>query len=249
MRSPLLPVPLLVVATLVALVVACGGSSSNKSSSSPAKGAASPPVVIADCRYLSDRVSSTFVRLKSLAGDTDNAAKYHAIGDLLDRFAQDLDRPFVTPELAGVARDYREAARATAAVAHEGATMLSDGATSRRALGGPDELQAITDSIIARCRGRAVPDCEKMVQILRTAASANAGDIDRANRALLDLQITTPGLADDRAKLSAAFTKLADAARQGERLTDGAGDIGERFTRASKQFSGLDMRAKQVCDH
>ena len=244
MRSLLLRVPLLVAFTLAA---ACGGASTNKSASSQAKGAASPPVVVADCRYLSDRVSSTFVRLKSLAGDTDNAAKYHAIGDLLDRFAQDLDKPFVTPELAGVARDYREAARATAAVAHEGATMLSDGAASRRSMGGTEDLQAIMDSIITRCRGRAVPDCEKMVQILRTAASTKAADIDRANRALLDLQITTPGLADDRVKLSAAFTKLADAARQGERLTSGAEDIGERFTRASKQFSGLDVRAKQIC--
>jgi hypothetical protein len=203
---------------------------------------------LSDCRYLSDRVSTTFLRLEGIANDADDAAKYHAIGDLLDKLAQDVDKPFVTPELTALAKEYADAAKATSAVAHEGASMLSDGVSARRSLGSPEEMQPIMDSIIAHCRGQVgAADCERVVQILRLAGGGASADIERANRELLELAIVTPGLAEDRTRLSAYLGKLAEVDRQGQRLVGAGSAIGERFSRASKQFTGLDVRAKQLC--
>ena len=39
--------------------------------------------------------------------------------------------------------------------------------------------------------------------------------IEGANRALMDLAIVTPGLAEDRTRLSTFFGKFAEVARQG----------------------------------
>lgn len=227
---------------LVSLAAACGGAAP-----APAAPGTSDKQQ-ADCRFLSDRVSTIFVRIESITKDPDDAAKYHAIGDLLDKLGKDLDRPFATPELTALAKDYNEAAKATAAVAHDGASMLSDGASARKSLGTTEDIQPIMDSLIAHCRGQRNSDCLQIVEILRGAGKGKtAAELDRANAELTQLTVVTPGVDDDRKKLSAYFTRLSALASQVQRLSGDGSHVGERFARAAKQFSGLDTRAKQLC--
>src|SRR5690349_21221491 len=101
---------------LLASVLACGGGQPAAQPAPTATQEATPPPARPDedCTFLRDRLTTALVRLDAIAQQNDDAAKFHALADVFDKLARDMDHPFKNESVGALAGDYREAAKATA---------------------------------------------------------------------------------------------------------------------------------------
>jgi hypothetical protein len=239
-------------------LVACGGAAREQDP----KVADTTPAPHADisrasagCAELRDRVVTSSTRLSAILRDSpEDGAKYRAIGDVMKKLADELDRPFAPDPVAALASNYRDAAQSVEASANEIAALLDNGQSAATRIGPGGSAQKAfkkaVDSVVQHCReNRSSMDCARVIRALETldSPSITAARIEAARAELTSARPSTPALEADMTDLSAALESLREAAAASENVSRDRGSKVSEYVRSADRFAGLNERSDALC--
>lgn len=236
------------------LVAACGAPRAEGEPNAPTTRTSPAASHSADCDFLRARIVAATTSMGAIhaahPGDA-TPAQYYALSDASQKLADELDRPFSPDELASLAADYRAAAKATAEGAHDIALFLenSEASVAKVSAGGSARtaVASATESIVKHCKAKPRPkDCAQVVAIVRNITESPAG-VEAAYKELEEVPVTTPGLKQDVADLSASLKTLAGLAAVGATVQDEGRTKIVSYERAAHKFAGLNQRADALC--
>jgi hypothetical protein len=245
---------LTVLVVALVLPVACGPApgAGPEVAGSPA-GAAPGPAPGSECAYLRERVTTAATRLGALMREPEHtAAKYGAIGDVLEKLATDMSVPMARDEVRALASDFAGAARAASAAARDVAALLAKGEQAKTRIQAGSERRAFLSAVrrvADACRGSAGPDCDRAVGVLQALGTMgpSVSLINSARASLRGLAVSTPALGAALPDVDVALARLAELMAAAETLQrDGPGLV-SGYERAARQFSGLSTRGDQLC--
>jgi hypothetical protein len=234
------------------LVIGCGGGTSQ----APAPRAA--PVAAAsgdteDCRVLRERVTTASVRLQALNNGEATAAHYLALGDVMDKLARDLDRPFTDSSVQALASDYKEAGRAVVTASHEVAELLEKGEAAVAVIKKPDGVTARLLQQVQRiaedCKGSSAADCARVVEAIRglDAVASTSANVQTAIGTLGGVTFTTKKLKEHTADVTVSLGEIRDALATGEQIDKDVHAKVTAYERSVGLLRGLNQRGDQLC--
>jgi hypothetical protein len=206
----------------------------------------------ADCAALRERVTTTFVRLEAIKRDgKEDAAKFHAMADVMDKLGRDLDRAYKDREVGALATDFKEAAASGGPSLHDAASMLEKLEAAQSRVGGVAKRFATeVERVVPLCRGNKSADCSQVVQLLSSLGGGTAPTAARVQTASTDLaaiSYSTPRLREVVTDVRVPLDELGAGLALVEQTDK------ERYTklsawdRSAAQFKGLSERANQIC--
>lgn len=204
-----------------------------------------------ECAVLHDRVSTAFVRLHAIQRDgKQDAAMFHAVADVMDKLARDLDRPFQNDRVRAIASDYQEAAKAVGSSTHEAAALLDAGEGALSRLGGSSKrLSSAVDRIAQTCRASEAEDCARVVGQLRSLGGGTPTS-SRIQAVLSELPkgtYSSAGLREQVDEVCRPLEEMKVALSTAERMEQEKHAKVAAFDRSTAQLAGLNERADQVC--
>jgi hypothetical protein len=233
------------------LVIGCGGGTSQ------APGPRAAPAAAAsgdteDCRVLRERVTTASVRLQALNNGETTAAHYLALGDVMDKLARDLDRPFTDSSVQALASDYKEAGRAVVTSTHEVAELLAKGEAAVAQIKKPDGVTARLVQQVQRiaedCKGNSAADCARVVETIRGLDTApTSANVQTAISALGGVTFTTKKLKEHTADVTASLGEIHDALATGEQIDKDVHAKVTAYERSVGLLKGLNQRGDQLC--
>jgi hypothetical protein len=236
---------------VIAFVIGCGGSQAEAPKPAP------PPATShagEDCSVLRERVTTAFVRLQAINAKAEvTSPHYQALGDVMDKLAHDLDRPFADGSVGALASDYKEAARAAGAATHDVATLLEQGEAALAVVQKPDGVMTRFGQQVKRvaddCRGGTAADCARVVEIIRGLdnGSPTSAGIQKAVADLGGVKLTTKGLKEHVAEAASSLTEIQNALAKAEQMQNDARAKINAYERAAAAFAGLNQRGDQLC--
>jgi hypothetical protein len=244
--------PLLVALLLLA---ACGPAPGTgpEVAGPPTGGAAAGPAPGRECAYLHERVTTAATRLGELTKSPDHtAAKYGAIGDVLEKLAADMSVPMAREDVRALASDFAAAAQAAAKAARDVSGLLLRGEQAKAVIAAGSEKRSFISAVrrvADACRGGAAPDCAQAVGVLQTLGTMgpSVSLINSARAALRGLAVTTPALGAAIPEVDASLARLAELMAAAELLQREGPRMVVAYERAARQFSGLNTRGDQIC--
>jgi hypothetical protein len=193
------------------------------------------------------------VRLQALNNGEATAAHYYALGDVMDKLARDLDRPFTDPSVQGLASDYKEAARAVVTATREAAGLLEKGETAVAQIKKPDGVSARLLQQVQRiaedCKGNSAADCVRVVDAIRglDAVATTSVNVQTAISALGGITFTTKKLKEHTADVTTSLTEIRDALATSEQIDKDVHAKVTAYERAVSLLRGLNQRGDQLC--
>lgn len=237
------------IVVVASLALACGGA---EPEAKPATTSAPAGSAQNDCAFLRDRVTTAFVRLKSLREEgEDNAARYKSMSDVMAKLARDLDRPFTDAQVGALASDYKEGARAVAASTNDVASLLDKGETTNEQLKKPDGLTTRFGAEVKRvaeiCRPSKAADCKKVIEVLAGMDGKSSASIQTNITDLGAIKVTTRELKQPLADVTTSLGQLRDALATAEQIDKDAHAKISEYERSVGQLRGLNQRGDQLC--
>jgi hypothetical protein len=234
------------------LLAACGPApGTGPEVAGPTAGAGPAPG--RECAYLHERVTTAATRIGALMKDPDHtAAKYGAIGDVLEKLAADMSVPMAREDVRALASDFAAAASAASKAARDVAALLAKGEQAKARIAAGSEKRAFLAAVrrvADACRGSAAPDCGNAVGLLQALGTMepSVSLINSARVALRRLAVSTPALGAAIPELDRALASLADLMGAAETLQREGPPLVSAYERAARQFSGLNVRGDQIC--
>jgi hypothetical protein len=202
---------------------------------------------------LRERVTTASVRLQALGSAEATAAHYHALGDVMDKLARDLDRSFTDSSIQALASDYKEAARAVVTATHEVAELLEKGETAVAQIKKPDGVSARLLQQVQRiaedCRSNTAADCVRVVDAIRglDAVATTSANVQSVVGALGGITFTTKKLKEHTADVTASLTEIRDALSTSEQIEKDVHAKVTAYERSVSLLRGLNQRGDQLC--
>jgi hypothetical protein len=205
-----------------------------------------------DCTFLRDRVTTAFVRLKSLREEgEDNAARYKSMSDVMSKLARDLDRPFKDSRVGALASDYKEGARSVATSTSEVAALLDKGESANEQLKKPDSAASRFGGQVKRvvdiCHTSKAADCKSVIEVLRGMDGKTSASIQANITDLGAVKVTTRELKQPLADVVTSLGQLREALVAAEQIDKDSHAKVAEFERSVGQLRGLNQRGDQLC--
>lgn len=236
----------------LAFVLGCGGAEPEPKPSTTNATTDTASAAQSDCAYLRERVTTAFVRVKTIREQgEENAARYKAMSDVMGKLARDLDHPFKDAQVGALASDYKEGASAVAASTNEVATLLDKGEAANEQLKKPDGVATRFGGEVKRvadlCRTSKAADCKRIIEILRGMDGKSSASIQTNMTDIAAVKVTTRELKQPLADVTTSLGQLRDAMIAAEQIDNDSHAKIADFERSVGQLRGLNQRGDQLC--